>query len=63
MITISDKEAFLESKKLAKNGIFAGISSGANIAGAKKLQKMYPKKNIVTVLPDGQERYLSLLPF
>jgi cysteine synthase A len=60
VITISDEEAFLQSQKLAKSGIFAGISSGANIAGAKKLLKMYPKKNIVTILPDTKERYLSL---
>ena len=40
-----------------------GISSGANIALAKRLALRYPGKNIVTVAPDGGEKYLSVLDF
>lgn len=39
-----------------------GNSSGANVAAAEKfLEKHQPQGVIVTILPDRQERYLSLL--
>jgi cysteine synthase A len=46
------------AKHLArKHGLLVGISSGANVIAAKRLAKRY--KNVVTVLPDRAERYLS----
>jgi len=61
VITISDEEALNEMKNLAKEGFFVGISSGANVAGAKKISKLYPNNKIVTILADRGERYLSIL--
>lgn len=49
-----------ESRKIAKNeGVLVGISSGANLWGACEMAKKYPGKNIVTILCDTGERYLS----
>lgn len=58
IIRIKTKDAVKMSKELqSKYGILAGISSGANVLAARKLQRKY--KNVVTVLPDRAERYLS----
>ena len=60
IITIEDEEAMQTSRKLAKTkGVMVGISSGANVAAAKKLAKRYPDATIVTILCDTAERYLS----
>ncbi|BCD68569.1 cysteine synthase A [Nitratiruptor sp. YY09-18] len=60
IITIEDEEAIATSKELARTkGVMVGISSGANVAAAKKLASRYPDKKIVTVLCDTAERYLS----
>ena len=60
IITIEDEEAMQTSRELAKTkGIMVGISSGANVAAAKKLAKRYPEATIVTILCDTAERYLS----
>ncbi len=58
---ISDEEALATSKDLARlEGIMCGISSGTNVAAAKKLAKVLgPGKTVVTVLPDTAERYFS----
>ncbi len=58
---IKNEEAFETAKKLAeKEGIFAGISSGAAVAVAIKLAKEVGKdKRIVVVAPDTGERYFS----
>lgn len=59
--TVSDEEAYLLTRELARNeGLFVGISSGCNVFYAIKLAKDNPDKNIVTVLPDNGERYLSV---
>lgn len=59
IIKISSKEAIKTSHYLTrKYGILVGISSGANFAAASKLHKQY--KNVVTILPDRGERYLSM---
>jgi cysteine synthase A len=61
IMTIEDEEAYYFARLLAKKeGCFVGISNGANLAAAVKLAKKYPDKNIVTVLPDNGERYLSV---
>ncbi len=61
---ISDEQAFECQKMLArKEGIFAGISSGAALAAslieAKKAENK--GKSIVMILPDTGDRYLSML--
>jgi cysteine synthase B len=45
---------------LAKEGIFAGLSSGAAVYQTIKVAKEISKGNIVTILPDGGWKYLSL---
>jgi len=58
VITVKSDDAINMAKRLAKNyGILVGISSGANVLAAQELNKRY--KNVVTVLPDRGERYLS----
>ena len=49
------------AKELAsKEGILCGISSGTNVAAAKKLAKKLGKgKTVIAVLPDTAERYFS----
>lgn len=60
VIKINDEQAFTGSKELAlKEGIFAGTSSGAALAAAKKLIETGIKGNIVIVLPDRGDRYFS----
>lgn len=58
---ISDEEALNTAKQLAsKEGIMCGISSGTNVAAARRLAKYLGKgKTVVTVLPDTAERYFS----
>ena len=58
---VSDEEALATSKDLARlEGIMCGISSGTNVAAAKKLAKeLGAGKTVVTVLPDTAERYFS----
>lgn len=58
---ISDEEALKTSRDLARlEGIMCGISSGTNVAAAKRLAKLLGKgKTVVTVLPDTAERYFS----
>ncbi len=58
---VTDEEAIQTAKDLARlEGIMCGISSGTNVAAAKKLAKKLGKgKTVVTVLPDTAERYFS----
>ena len=58
---ISDEEAIETAKDLARlEGLMCGISSGTNVAAAKRLaQKLGRGKTVVTVLPDTAERYFS----
>ena len=61
IIAIPGPEAMAMSKKLAdQEGIFVGITSGATFAGALKVAATAPKgANILCMLPDTGERYLS----
>lgn len=62
IIKVADEDAFLESRKVAKSeGVFVGISSGAALKGALEIAKRPESKgkNIVVILPDTGERYLS----
>jgi len=45
---------------LAKEGIFAGLSSGAIVHQAIKIANEMDEGNIVAILPDGGWKYLSL---
>lgn len=58
---VTDEEAIQTAKDLARyEGIMCGISSGTNVAAARKLAKKLGKgKTVVTVLPDTAERYFS----
>ena len=59
VLEIRDKEAFDTCRSLARDeGIFAGGSSGAAAAGALRIaERLGPGKIVVTLLPDGAERY------
>ncbi|MRI84138.1 MAG: cysteine synthase A [Nitratiruptor sp.] len=60
IIPIEDEEAMETSRQLAReHGVLVGISSGANLAAARKLAQRYPDHRILTLFPDGAERYLS----
>lgn len=60
VIKITDGEAFAAARALAaKEGIFAGSSSGAAVAAALKLAREVGSGNIVAVLPDRGDRYFS----
>lgn len=61
VITVKDEDAFEIVRLLAnKLGILVGISSGANIFAAIKISKKYPGKKVVTVAPDGVDKYMSM---
>lgn len=61
VVTVSDEDAFEMVRLLAnKLGILVGISSGANIFGAIEIAKKYPNKKIVTIAPDGVDKYMSM---
>jgi cysteine synthase A len=61
VLTIPAPEALKCARDLAtKEGIFVGISSGATLAGAIRIAAEAPKgANILVMLPDTGERYLS----
>ncbi|PLX65861.1 MAG: cysteine synthase A [Denitrovibrio sp.] len=62
VIEVEDAEALKFARRLAKEeGIIAGISSGAAVSAAiQAIEKFgYENKNIVIILPDSGERYLS----
>ncbi len=63
-IVIEDDEAFETARLLAtKEGIFAGMSSGAAVAAALRLTRRMDSGVIVAILPDRGERYLSTTLF
>ena len=62
VITVPGDDAFAASRALAQTeGLLVGISSGAALSAAASLARedAYRGKNIVVVLPDTGERYLS----
>ena len=60
VVKMTDDEAFASARELAlKEGIFAGSSSGAALAAAKKLINSGARGNIVMILPDRGDRYFS----
>ena len=60
-VTVGDKESFLMTRRLLKEeGIYAGGSSGAAVAGAiRYAQGLKEKKRILVILPDSGNRYSS----
>ncbi len=58
---VTDEEAIQTAKDLARlEGLMCGISSGTNVAAARKLaKKLGEGKTVVTILPDTAERYFS----
>jgi S-sulfo-L-cysteine synthase (O-acetyl-L-serine-dependent) len=59
-IFIEDKNAFQTTKDLARiEGIFAGMSSGASMYVALQIAKKMSSGNIIVILPDRGEKYLS----
>jgi cysteine synthase A len=59
VLEIRDKEAFDTCRALAREeGLLTGGSSGAAAAGALRIaERLGPGKTVVTLLPDGAERY------
>ena len=58
-ITVKSDEAIEMARRLSRQeGLSVGISAGANVVGALKMQKEIGG-NIVTVAPDTAERYMS----
>jgi cysteine synthase len=65
IIPISDEDALERARQAAsREGLLVGISAGAAIAAALQLAERaeFAGKRIVTIIPDGGERYMSL-PF
>lgn len=66
VLTVTDEESFATAKLLRTvEGLFVGISSGANVAAAIRLAQRRENlgKNIITVLPDDGGRYASIPKF
>ncbi len=63
VIDVTDEDALLAAKEVAKvEGLPVGISAGAALSAAIEIAKReeFKGKNIVIILPDAVERYLSL---
>jgi cysteine synthase B len=60
-VEVSTEAAYAMTRRLAREeGIFVGISSGANVAGALRLGRTLPGGSVVvTILGDSGSRYLS----
>jgi cysteine synthase B len=56
---VATEEAFDLTRRLARSGVFVGISSGANLAGALHVARQVSDAMIVVVFCDGGEKYLS----
>ncbi len=59
-IMVKSREAFHATRLLLeREGIFAGISSGAVVACAMRIAQQMSKGNVVCLLADGGWKYLS----
>lgn len=66
IITVADEEAYEAGRELAQTeGVLAGITAGAAVFAAKTLAERPENagKNIVVLLPDTGDRYLSTAMF
>ena len=63
-LVVNDEDAFETARQLAlQEGIFAGMSSGAAVAGALQVARQMESGTIVVILPDRGDRYLSTTLF
>ncbi|WP_101773614.1 cysteine synthase A [Peptostreptococcus faecalis] len=61
VLLVKDEDAFEMVRNLAsKEGVLVGISAGANLVAAQMLSERYPDKKIVTIAPDGADKYMSM---
>lgn len=62
VLTVTDDEAYQTAKQLSKKeGLLVGISAGANVFASQKIaEELGPGKNVVTILCDTGERYISI---
>lgn len=58
-LAVGTEAAFDLTRRLAREGLFVGISSGANLAGALRVARGTSNAIIVVVFCDGGEKYLS----
>ena len=65
ILKISDDDAINTAIEVSRlTGILVGISTGANVYASRLLAKKYgPDKKIVTISPDGGEKYLSMINY
>tara|TARA_R110002072_G_scaffold91605_3_gene204282 strand:+ start:615 stop:1502 length:888 start_codon:yes stop_codon:yes gene_type:complete len=61
VVTIKTDDAREYAKNLSKNGLFVGISAGANVKAASQWLEKNNKQNAITILCDRGERYFSCL--
>jgi len=65
IVTVTDEQAHDTARRLAREeGLFVGLSSGAACVGALTVAKrLGPGKTVVTIFPDGGDRYFSAEPY
>ena len=61
VVKVTNADAIVMGDRLVREeGLFCGISSGANVYHAiREAQELGPGKRVATVLPDSRDRYLS----
>ncbi len=60
IVHVKDEEAFDSARRLAREeGLFVGMSSGAAMAAAAMIAQELDQGVVVTIFPDGGDRYLS----
>lgn len=60
IVQINDEESFLHARRLAREeGVLSGGSSGSALAALHKIAGRFPGKNVVVLLPDSGNMYLS----
>ena len=62
VLPVTESQSYVEARRLAKEeGILVGISAGAALYGAMEIakRKEFQGANIVVILPDSGDRYLS----
>jgi cysteine synthase B len=56
---VGPRDSIEWTRRLVEVGVFAGISSGAAMAGAVKCAKQIDEGTVVTLFADGGWKYLS----
>lgn len=61
VIQVTNDDAVLMSDRLVREeGLFVGVSAGANVLAATRLaHKLGPDRRVATILPDSRDRYLT----